>query len=121
MEPWQAPGPGEDRTTHLDLPRGGYPPSPHPWYAIRDEVLALLAATLVLDPGALANPRLSEMAGQLDYLGVRKALDADLGGRRAHTTVYDFCSGVGTLAAAAAALGCDASAVELEPVAALVS
>jgi hypothetical protein len=121
MEPWQAPGPGEDRTTHLDLPRSGYSPSPHPWYAIRDEALALLAATLALDPGALANPRLSEMAGQLDYLGVRSVLDADLGGRRAPTTVYDFCSGVGTLAAAAAALGCDASAIELEPVAVLVS
>lgn len=122
MEPSQAPGPGEDLTTHLDLPRGAHLPSPHPWYAVRDEALALLTVTLALDPNALVIPRLLKMAGELDYAGVRNALEDNLGAARPPATiVYDFCSGTGTLAGAAAALGCKASAVELEPVAALIS
>ncbi|CAN1558938.1 hypothetical protein MCEMIE22_02565 [Mycobacteriaceae bacterium] len=121
MESWIPPEIEGDMTAELDVPRGGFFTSPLTWFATRDEALALAATALALDPNALANPRLPEMASELDYAGIRGILEVDCGNVSPRARVYDFCSGVGTLAAAAAALDCESHAVEIEPVAALVN
>jgi hypothetical protein len=120
MESWFPPEFQRDRKADLDVPRGGFFTSPLTWFATRDEALALVAVTAALDPGA-ANQFLPAFASELDYSGIRAILEDDCGSASPRATVYDFCSGVGTLAAAAAALDCESHAIEIEPVAALVN
>lgn len=87
----------------------------HPWFAVRTPTLARAAVVLTLLRGSQSYQAIGESTtpAQLRKMAGLPTTDAPL--------VLDLFAGTGSIAGAAADLGCEADAVELNPVAHLIT
>jgi hypothetical protein len=123
-EPWAA-GPEEDELVIADS-HVNHTPLFHSWFAVRPPVYALAAVTLTLDAEAEDRTALFAAITSLDYAHIRQQLQQNLFPSdgslpREPLHVVDLCSGVGTMSAAASALGCQVTAIDNAPVPTLMN